>query len=134
MGRCGIECREQILHLESGGIEWTPYTTDVVTHIFEEMDSLVLMAAGELRFDEEAANVHDCGGRPRELRVTGVPELSKEPLRFIVRIDTKWGIGEEICLLQELLGLEFLQASHKHYSAVQLADPRSGVYRCGIAG
>lgn len=80
MGRRGIESREQILHLESSGIEWTPYATDVVTHVFEKMDGLILMAAGELCFDEEATNVYDRRGRPRALRVTGVPELSKEPL------------------------------------------------------
>lgn len=73
MWRGGIECREQVLHLESGGIEWTPYTTDVVAHVFEEMGGLVLMTTGELSFDEESANMHDCGRRPRELRMAGVP-------------------------------------------------------------
>jgi hypothetical protein len=60
----GVEGGKEVVHLEGGSVEGAPDTTQIVAHVFAEVDGGFLVAMGELRFHEATADVDDDGGRP----------------------------------------------------------------------
>ena len=77
------------MHLEGGGVECTPYATQVVAHVFEEVDGFFVVAACESRFDETTADADDDSRRPSLLSVAIVPKLGEDPLQFLVSSRSK---------------------------------------------
>ncbi len=56
------ELGEQSVHVQCGGVKRSPYATQVVAHVFAEMDGGGVVAACELDIDETVTEGDD-GGR-----------------------------------------------------------------------
>jgi hypothetical protein len=88
-----VERGQKVETIQSGGIKCAPYTLEVVTDIFAEVDGFISVAMGKENFAQTAANCDNHVQNPGITVLPGFPELAENALhkqlaRFSVGSET----------------------------------------------